>query len=326
MTLYTCTHKERTMGLFIDAINNKEVTYDNGATEIDTSYNLGDGYHKVKISGSKTNLSVGNGDTVIKHYGDNCSINAGEGWKKITSLGNNKNITTDTGDDDVIFIGDNITLDTKGGNDKLAFWGNNCDIKMGDGDDSVTTYDQLYTKPQYSHLANDFIDRLETGTWEKWTLKSSDVIDVQKKKSFCSAKTTTFYEQHYDVETIFSRYINGVENTTIDMGDGKDTANVTLGQGSSIKSTTTNGIDDDIIIQNEKWQIDESLGHRDEVKIVSSTKKSSGWKAITELVVGALLLVGSVIVGTFCIPAAVSIASAGYGMVGDGFRRGNKGD
>ena len=277
------------MGLFIDAIASNEVTYDKGAIEVDTSYNLGDGFHKVEITGSKTNISTGKGNTIVKHYGDNSNISTGNGWNQIKSLGNNKSISTGDQDDDVVFIGDNIDLKTNGGNDNVVFWGNDCKLKLGDGDDSVTTYDQIYIQKPDDELAQDFLDRLRTGTWEDWKLRTKDVIDVKVDASMFRTKTTTVYENHFDVYSYFSRYIDGVKNTTTDMGTGKDKANVTLGEGSSISVDKTNAVSDDTIIKNQKWQIDELTGVRDEVKITYETKKSTNWKSIAML--GAAVII-----------------------------------
>ena len=110
-----------TMGIFVNAIENKELNYNPGAVEVDTSYNLGDGSHQVKISGSGTNVSVGAGYTSIKHIGNNATIDAsGAGNKKITSTGHNKTILTGDGHDEVSSLGDNVKIDTGSGNDKVT--------------------------------------------------------------------------------------------------------------------------------------------------------------------------------------------------------------
>lgn len=91
------------------------------------------------------------------------------------------------------------------------------------------------------------------------------------------SKTKTWvFEEHYNVETFFSQYINGVQNCNIDMGSGKNTGNITLGANSTVKSNGTNitKSTDDVTI-NEKWQIDTSLGTRDETKLRTEQKTSS---------------------------------------------------
>lgn len=282
------------MGTFVDAINKGYVNYGMGEQAVDVTYNLGDGNHKITINSSNTNVVAGNGDNIIKHYGSNAYIRTGDGNHKITSIGDNKTITTGDGDDDVVFVGDNCNVDLKNGNNSVVFWGNNCNIQTGDGDDSVTTFDQVYQEGQYEGLKNAFLDRLPTGTWEKWTKVSSDLIDTRKKRHTFKTTYTYVYENHYDVETIFSRYINGVQNTNIDMGSGSNTANVTMGKGSKISGS--GGTND--ITYNKKWQIDESLGHRDEVKITQKKKSKTRWATIIGGTIGLSFLAGDILVGT----------------------------
>lgn len=292
------------MGIFIDAVRQGNVSYSDGSQVIETTYNLGDGNHKVTTEGTRTNVITGNGNSIITSTGSNCTITTGNGNQKITSIGDNNNITTCSGDDEVVFIGDNVKLDTGDGDDSVIFWGDNCTVKTGAGDDSVTTFDQVYQQANYSSLADVFIDKLPTGTWEKWNKVSSDLIDYNCKKSFFKKKQTWVYEEHYDVETIFSRYVNGVKNSSIDMGGGTNTADVTLGSGSTIGGSGTNNI-----TYNEEWQMDESLGHRDEVQLRTVTKKNTRWGNIA--LVGAA--VAAAVVGGFAIAGAAGTGGAGAG-------------
>lgn len=281
------------MGIFVDAVNKGNVTYNNGIVIVDTTYDLGDGDHKVDINGTGTNVKTGNGDCSIKHTGSNASITTGDGNQHITSLGNNKiittgdgnqhitalgdnkTITTGNGDDDIVFIGDNYKLDAGNGNNNVVFWGDNCDIKLGNGNDKVTTYDQVMNHAAYDDIADYFIDKLPTGTWERWTKVSTDLIDTNVRKHTFKTKITNVYENHYDVETTFSRYINGVKNTNIDLGEGTNTANVTLHETSSIEGT-----ENDTIVKNDKWQIDNLVNIRDEGKLSYTTRKKTNWSCI----------------------------------------------
>ncbi len=290
------------MGLFIDAINKGNVAYSDGSQVIDTTYSLGDGNHRVTTTGSKTNVVTGNGSSTIASTGSNCTIQTGNGNQKITSIGDNNNITTGDGDDNVVFIGDNTKLDAGNGNNKVIFWGDNVNIKTGNGNDSITTFDQEYKNGHYSDISQVFIDKLPTGTWEKWNKVSTDLIDYNCKTMFFRKRQTWTYEEHYDVETIFSRYINGVKNTKIDMGGGNNSANVTLGEGSTIGGSGNNDIK-----YNEKWQIDKSQGHRDEVKIRVEKKSNTRWGNVAI----AAAAVGAAVVGGIAIAGAASGTAAG---------------
>lgn len=301
------------MGVFVNAIKQGNVSYGMGEQIVDASYNLGDGSHKVTINSSNTNVTTGNGNSIIKHYGSNASIETGDGNQTITSIGDNKSISTGAGDDDIVFIGDNCDIELKDGDNSVVFWGDNCNITTGNGDDSITTFDQVYQQGNYQTYADVFIDKLPTGTWENWTKVSSDLIDYKCQKSFFKKKQTWVYEEHYDVETIFSRYINGVQNTNIDMGDGYNTANVTMGSGSQIGGSGTNDI-----TYNEKWQIDESLGHRDEVKLRTDTKKNTRWGNVALAVVGATAAVACVAFAPTIGAAITSGASATGGAISSG--------
>ena len=72
------------MGIFVDAVNKGNVTYNNGNIIVDTTYDLGDGDHKVDINGTGTNVKTGNGDCSIKHTGSIASITTGDGNQHIT--------------------------------------------------------------------------------------------------------------------------------------------------------------------------------------------------------------------------------------------------
>lgn len=290
------------MSIFVDAINKGNVSYGMGEQVIDTSYNLGDGNHTVEINGSNTNITTGDGNSTIKHYGSNATIKTGNGNQKITSIGDNKTITTGSGDDDIVFIGDNCNLDAGNGNNSVTFWGNNCNIKTGNGNDDITTFDQAYQNGLYTSLTDVFIDKLPTDTWENWTKVSSTLIDHRVSKGFWRTKQKWVYEEHYDVETIFSRYINGVKNTNIDMGGGTNTANVTLDKSSKIGGSGTNKI-----TYNEKWQIDESLGHRDETKLRTRRKTSTRWDHIALTAIGVAAIIDPVTTTAIAAPAAPAV-------------------
>ena len=301
------------MGIFTNAVKQGNVEYNYGKKDINTTYNLGNGDHVIKVNGNGTNVTTGNGRVVIKAYGnraiittgkgnskiqsvgngvtistgdgnnnitsigDNTKIVTGNGNQKITSLGDNKIIKTGDGDDEIVFLGDCNDVDMGNGNNKLTFWGNGCNIKAGDGNDSITTFDQVYDKKEYKNISQYFIDMLPTTQNEKWTKENSTQIDGYTKRNFFQEKKIRTYENTYSVETILNRYINGVQQTTIDMGKGNNTANLTMGSGSKIlqtqkdpndKDTTTN-----IITYNKPWQIQESLGTRTEVKTETTTSK-----------------------------------------------------
>lgn len=260
--------------ILVNAVKNGYTNDDYGNKDIDVSYNLGDGNHEVNVAGNNTNITLGSGNSTV------------------TAMGNNMNISTGDGDDNVLFLGDNVKLDTGSGNDKLVFWGNDCEVKMGDGDDSVTTFDKVYQDIKYEKYADKWLNSLETGIHKKTTLKNSTLIDKYRKTSnhffYTKIRTYSVYEQHYDVETIKSKYVN-MKGTTIDMGTGNDTANVTVGDNSSIKNSGSSKN----INKTSKYSIDESLGHKDKCEIITEKKvtRKANLLAILGLGIGGLLAV-----------------------------------
>ena len=299
------------MGTFVDAFNQGAIQRTNGNIIVECTYDLGDGNHDVEISGSKTNVKTGDGNSNIVHYGSDATITTGAGNNKITSIGNNKTITTDSGDDEVVFLGNNCNVNTGNGNNKVVFYGDNCNVTMGNGDDNVTTFDQVYKEGKYANMSDVFLSMLPTGVWEDWNKVSSHCIDYKVQKSLMSKTKTWVFEEHYNVETFFSQYINGVQNCNIDMGSGKNTGNITLGANSTVKSNGTNitKSTDDVTI-NEKWQIDTSLGTRDETKLRTEQKTSSRAGGIFVAAAAAVVAVVATIATAGAAGAAIGGALA----------------
>ena len=303
------------MGTFVDAFNQGAIQRTNGNIIVECTYDLGDGNHDVEISGSKTNVKTGDGNSNIVHYGSDATITTGAGNNKITSIGNNKTIKTDSGDDEVIFLGNNCNVNTGDGDNKVIFYGDNCNVTMGSGNDDVTTFDQVYKDGKYANMSDVFLSMLPTGVWEDWNKVSSHCIDYKVKKSLMKKTKTWVYEEHYNVKTFFSQYINGVANCNIDMGSGENTGNITLGQNSTVKSNgeTINKTNDDVKI-NKQWQIDTLLDTRDETKLRTEQKTST--RAGGVIVAAAAAVIATV--ATFGAAAAAGAALGGVLASGAG--------
>ena len=221
-----------------DVETNIDINLGNGNhdLEIDGSGNdisVGNGNSNIKVVGSNSNVKTGDGNNKIVHYGSNSIISTGDGNQNITSIGDGKTITTGDGDDDVTFIGDNITLDGGNGDNNVVFWGNNVNINLGNGNDDVATFDQIYNQGGYDDLNAVFLSTLGTDIWEDWNKISRHQIDYIVKKSLMSKSRTWVYEDTYQVDTYFSRYVNGLKNVNIDLGGGSNTANLTIDKATS---------------------------------------------------------------------------------------------
>ena len=242
--------------------NNTDITTGNGTNEISlvgshSNITTGNGRNNIKVKGSYSNVKLGDGEHVVVHYGSDSKIIGGTGNHKITSIGDNKTIYTKDGDDEITFIGDNCTLDAGNGNNNIIFWGNDVNITTGRGNDDIKTFDQIYDEKNKDDLTLAFVDTLPTNEWDNWIKMRSNLIDYSCKKSTFKQKRTWVYEDVYYVETYFSRYINGLKNVNIDMGDGKNTASLTLDKDSA--TVVSNGVD----VINQKQIIPENNDETD---------------------------------------------------------------
>ena len=301
-----------------DVETNIDINLGNGNhdLEIDGSGNdisVGDGNSNIKVVGSNTNVKTGDGNNKIVHYGSDSTISTGDGNQNITSIGDNKTITTGDGDDEVIFLGDNITLNGGNGDNNVVFWGNNVNITLGEGNDDVTTFDQIYNKGGYSDLNEVFLNTLGTGIWEDWNKISRHQIDYICQKSFMSKSQTWVFEDTYQVDTYFSRYVNGLKNVNIDLGGGSNTANLTIDKATSKvidngkvvvgKNALVNKSDN--IKLNEDYSYDTLLDSRKETRLDSHTKSNTRWGGVF---IGAVVAIAAIIVTWGAAAPAVAAA------------------
>ena len=303
--------------------------------EIDGSGNsvsVGNGNQNIKVVGSNTNVKTGDGNSKIVHYGSNSSISTGNGNQDITSIGDNKQITTGDGDDDVTFIGDNVTLDGGNGDNNVVFWGNNATITLGDGNDDVATFDQIYNQGGYDDLNAVFLSTLGTDIWEDWNRISRHQIDYIVQKSLMSKSQTWVYEDTYQVDTYFSRYVNGLKNVNIDLGGGSNTANLTIDKKTS--SVIDNGKEvigrnalgqltskSENVKLNKDYSYDTLLDSRKETRLDSHTKSNTRWGGVfvaaAAAVAAVVLTWGTAIPCIGAAGAAVTACDVGY-KVGTG--------
>jgi len=302
--------------------------------EIDGSGNsvsVGNGNQNIKVVGSNTNVKTGDGNSKIVHYGSNSSISTGNGNQDITSIGDNKQITTGDGDDDVTFIGDNVTLDGGNGDNNVVFWGNNATITLGDGNDDVATFDQIYNQGGYDDLNAVFLSTLGTDIWEDWTRISRVQIDYIKQKSLMSKTQTWVYEDTYQVDTYFSRYVNGLKNVNIDLGGGSNTANLTIDKKTS--SVIDNGKEvigrnalgqltskSENVKLNKDYSYDTLLDSRKETRLDSHTKSNTRWGGV--FVAAAAAVAAVVFTWGAALPYVIGAAGAAVTACDVGYKVG----
>ena len=137
------------------------------------------------------------------------------------------------------------------------------------------------------------------------------------------------YEDVYDVETIFSRYINGLKNVNIDMGAGNNTANLTIdtktskviSNGKDVLNTTnteTQNTDENIQI-NDDWSLDTSLGNRKECELRTEVKTNTRVGGVFVAAVAAVAAVVLTVVSCGTLgPAFAAAFSSAAGAVGAG--------
>ena len=133
------------------------------------------------------------------------------------------------------------------------------------------------------------------------------MIDKSVKNRLVYTKTKKVYEIHYDVETYFSRYINGVKDTKIDMGGGNNTANVTMDRPSS----TIGGSGTNEITYNEKWQIDKLIDVRDEVILQKKTSRKGNALGILSVCLAPLAVIAAPVAPAFAIRAGAAAIATG---------------
>ena len=164
----------------------------------------------------------------LNQYPGNNFITLSDGNHTINTIGNNFGIATGNGNQTIGTYGDNYRVVTGNGNNKIGFYGNNHAYSLGNGNHDVRTLDNWFTSGEFTNVYDSASIGLfdhNIGLAQSFTIGTAA---LDKDNNLCYA-------------------IRGVQNTSLEMGQGTLQGLVTVGDGNfSLKmgnSATRRNID-----------------------------------------------------------------------------------